>query len=346
MLTGCQMLLSVDMKQPRSVVRDHERLPSGPLLAKITTDESTPGWIVEVQQPYTHIIDEITVRPEGVRRYLGWPLAPLNGLFQCPAGLIATIFSDSAGAQTLRQIGCMRLIGMEPLKGVAERQTHETVRRKYEEDLAPVAGIAITFSPQQQDVDVLRGLTDTDGRYTFRHSNLLTTDKTPVSGRLDVTGPHGTLVSKDLTVLPMPPRTQPAITLPGNYPVIVQINSFRNADGSPNSTIVGVLTARLLKAGLCLTAGPTETNVLVAELKSQLGMRIDDSAKVRTGRVKHPTLIIDGTVGAGAGAHTITTSLYIAKTGERLVFEEDSEAELSNLLIQQLRPRAKTCGEY
>lgn len=345
LLTGCQMLMPVNSKQPQSVVRDHERVPSGEALATLATDESKTRWTVEVRQPYSYIVDEITVQPEGVRRYLWWPLAPLSGLLQCPAGLVASLFSDSAGAKTLRQTGCLRLIGMEPLKGIAERRAYETVHRTLEEDTAPVAGIAVSFTPQPQEGEVLRGLTDRDGLFALRHSSLVTTEKAPISGRLDVTGPHGKLMSRSLTLVPSTARIHTPISLPPNYPVIIQINSFRNADGSPNPTILANLTANLLKAGVCLTAGPTETTALIAELNAQLGMRIDDSEKVRTGRLRQPTLIIEGSVGNAADPHLIHTSLYVAKTGERIVLEEESEAELSQMLVQQLGPKAKGCGE-
>ncbi len=346
LLMGCQMLLPVDMKQPQSVVRDHERLPSGAPMAKISSDDLQTEWTVEVRQPYTYIVDQITVQPEGVRRYLSWPLAPLSGLLQCPAGLLASIFSDSAGAKTLRQTGCMRLIGMEPLKGVAERQAHETVKRTQEEDTAPVTGIAVTFTPLDQDTEVNRGITDRDGLYTLRHATLLTTDKRPVIGRLDISGPEGKLLSGTVTIMPKPIGSRPSISLPPNYPVIIQINTFQKADGLPDPTVSTRLAADLLKAGVCLTAGPTEIPALIAELNTQLGMRIDDAAKVRSGRLKQPTIIMAGTVGNATDPYVINASLYIAKTGERILFEEESLPELSTVLVQQIGPRAKRCSEF
>ena len=185
-LTGCQALLTVDHKRPTTVKRDRERLPSEDPLATVTHDSAKTVWTVTVTQPYRVTTETLTIQPQAVRRYLGWPLAPLSGLFQCPLDVIGASLSDRSGWTTLRQIGCMRLLGMEPLKNVADRDLQTDTRTIDQEVIAPVPGIAITFVPDNNPEETIRLFTNKEGTTTLSQNNFATAHNQVIRGSLSL----------------------------------------------------------------------------------------------------------------------------------------------------------------
>lgn len=340
-LGGCHTLMPVELPTTKTVMIERERLPHGEPTSTLQADAANRRWTVDVRQAYTIRTDTMTVQKEGVRRYLWWPLAPLNGILQCPIGILASTVSDSTSARTLRQVGCMRLIGMEPLQGVAEHQTHTTTSSERHEDTAPAAGIEVTFTPDLSPDDILRTVTGRDGAMTLTHQRIHTSTPAPITGRLDVNDNHKTILSRSITITPDPadpfrnPKTARPV-LPANDPIIVQIEPFTREDGTPDPTLHPALIATLLRAGITVIANQTDTQQLAQEIGLQQGLRIDDAAKVRLGRLTQPTIVIEGKVRTTNQIKTLTASLYLARTGERIVLNGLLDRELGESIKDML----------
>lgn len=321
-LTGCQALLSVDVKQPVLMMRDRERLPSEAPTATLTSEAGASQWTITVRQPYRITTETLSVQAEGVRRYLWWPLAPLTGLFQCPVGVIGAGVSDAQGWKTIRQIGCMRVLGLEPLKSVAERHHHVMQNRHDEKEIAPVPGIAVTFEPNDAAEDTLRTVTDRNGTVTINYQTFNRYDDKPISGRVTVEGYTGRLLSQNIAITP-PKQSpdlipSPRLTFKPSEPVIVRVDPFKNSQGAPVPSLQSHVITTLLDKGMCVVAGKEEQTTLVEEVGLQ-EQRTSDSTAVKMGRLLLPTLIIHGVLFERESGSEIDVKIYQTRSGEQLI---------------------------
>jgi hypothetical protein len=325
-ITGCQALLSVDVKQPVLMMRDRERLPSDAPTATVTSDPGASQWTVSVRQPYRITTETLFVQAEGVRRYLWWPLAPLTGLLQCPVGVIGAGLSDAQGWKTIRQIGCMRLVGLEPLKSVAERHHHVIQNRHEEEEIAPVPGAAVTFVPRDGAEDTLRTVTDRDGTVSLTYKALNRTINTPLSGRVTVDGYTGRLLSQHIVLTP--PKRSPdslhsqRLSFKADEEVIVRVDPFTTSQGTEIPSLQSQLITSLLNKGMCVVAGEAEQTTVAEEVRLQ-EQRASDSSAVKMGRLLVPTIIIHGVLSESANGSEIAVKLYQTRTGEQLILRMD-----------------------
>ena len=328
-VTGCQALLSVDVKQPVLMMRDRERLPSAAPTATLTSDPGASQWTVSVRQPYRITTETLSVQAEGVRRYLWWPLAPLTGLFQCPVGVIGAGVSDAQGWKTIRQIGCMRVLGLEPLKNVAERHHHMIQHRRDEEEIAPVPGVAVTFVPRDGAEDTLRTVSDRDGTVSLSYKTFNRYDDKPILGRVTVEGYTGRLLSQDIT-LPSSKQSPDSLqsqrlTLKPGEPVIVRVDPFKNSQGVPIPSLQSHVIARLLEKGVCVVAGEEEQTTLVEEVRFQ-EQRASDSSAVKIGRLLVPTIIIHGVISERESGSELDVKIYQTRTGEQIMLRMDEKS--------------------
>jgi len=325
-LTGCQALLSVDIKQPVVMMRDRERLPSEAPTATLTSEAGASQWTVTVRQPYRITTETLSVQAEGVRRYLWWPLAPLTGLFQCPVGVIGAGVSDAQGWKTIRQIGCMRVLGLEPLKNVAERHHHVIQQRRNEDEIAPVPGVAVTFVPSNAAEDTLRTVTNRDGTVTLDYNRLNRHDNKPITGRVMVEGYTGRLLSQQIVLTP--PKQSPdsrhvqRLTLKPDEPVLVRVDPFKDNQGALIPSLQSHVIARLLEKGVCVVAGEEEQTTLVEEIRLQ-AQRASDSTAVTIGRLLLPTIIIHGVIAERESGRELDVKIYQTRTGEQIVLRMD-----------------------
>lgn len=325
-ITGCQTLLSVDVRQPVLMMRDRERLPSEAPTATLSSDSGASRWTVSVSQTYRITTETLSVQAEGVRRYLWWPLAPLTGLFQCPVGVIGAGLSDAQGWTTIRQIGCMRVLGLEPLKSVAERHHHVIQNRRDEEEIAPVPGVAVTFVPRDGAENTLRTVTDRDGTVSLSYKTFTRYGDKPIPGRITVDGYTGRLLSQDITLKSSkqaPDSLQShRLTLKPGEPVIVRVDPFKNSQGVPIPSLQSHVIQSLLDKGICVIAGEEEQSTLVEEMRLQ-EQWASDSTAVTIGRLLIPTIIIHGVISERESRHELDVKIDQTRTGEQIIVRMD-----------------------
>lgn len=352
-VTGCQALLSVDVKQPVLMMRDRERLPSEAPTPTLTSDPGAAQWTVSVRQTYRITTETLSVQAEGVRRYLWWPLAPLTGLFQCPVGVIGAGLSDAQGWKTIRQIGCMRVLGLEPLKSVAERHHHMIQNRRDEEEIAPVPGVAVTFVPRDGAENTFRTVTDRDGTVSLSYKAFNRYNDKPIPGRVTVEGYTGRLLSQDITLKsskqsPDSIHSQ-RLTLKPDEPVIVRVDPFKNNQGVPIPSLQSHIIQSLLDKGMCVIAGEEEQTTLVEEIRLQ-EQRASDSTSVTIGKLLVPTIIIHGVLSERESGSELDVKIYQTRTGEQIrmpVAEREIIGQsILTVLSQNLSKLDHTCQIY
>lgn len=307
MLLLCGCLLTSAKGTPKSSTVQLDRRPVGTPSVDLTSSPAHDTWAVHVRQRFEHTDEIQTVTQQRARRYLFWPLAPLNGITQCPFGLLASLFSSSEGATSMREVGCRRLMATEPLRNRIDRQAITERAHTTHESESPLAGADILFTPDDHDRTPLRRLTLADGSATLQSES--TSDDV---GELLVRIDHRTLIKQRVTIAGRSGRALPTLHWP--EPSIVQIEPIIGSDGKAQPGVQETLGALLLARGLDVLPAQLARDAILDEQTVQLAGRVSDQSAVATGRLLRPTVLIKGTQ-SSEGEFSLT--LINVKTGEQ-----------------------------
>lgn len=330
MLLLCGCLLTSAKGTPTSSTLQLDRRPVGTPSVDLTASAAHDSWTVHVSQRFEHTDEVQTVTQQRARRYLFWPLAPFNGLTQCPFGLLASLFSSSEGATSMREVGCMRLIAMEPLRNRIDRQAITERAHTTHESESPLAGADVLFTPDDHDRTPLRGLTLADGSATLQSKS--TSDDV---GELLVRINHRTLIKQRVTIAGRPDRALPTLQWP--EPSIVQIEPITGSDGKARPGVQETLGALLLARGIDVLPTQLARDAILDEQAVQLASRVSDQSTVATGRLLRPTLLIKGTQSLD-GEFSLT--VITVKTGEQQEIHVKQLADLMDAFTTG-RPSSK-----
>lgn len=318
--TGCQILLPVETQPSKIITVDRERLPIGSPTITIRENSDRSEWTISARQDYRHRREFITTRADSVRRYRWWPLAPLSGLLQCPIGLLSAPFTDKSGILAMRQVGCMRLIGMEPLQNTTIRTNYDERTPKDLTESGPAPGLAVVFIPKNHPEETVRLITDVHGKVVLSQSILQTNHDQVVAGMLEVRNGNKTLFSERISINPSPrseTASRPKFILEPNEPIIVQVQPFsshsKNIYPIVHTEIISVLT----QAGIPVIADPGDNQILIEEIRLQ-HQRGSDNSSVRIGQLINPTILVEGTEELTESGYRITAKIYRVRTGEYL----------------------------
>ena len=322
-LTGCQTLITSPAGTPSTERVTIDHTPVGSPLVRVIPDSSQTEWTIAVSQTFEDTEEIRTVTPHKARRYLWWPLAPLNGLIQCPLGALLTTVSSSEGAATMREAGCMRLAAMEPL---ANRITAHTVTERHvetQQHLQPVTGADILFVDHDTH-DPIHTLTDTHGRAVLRGKG-----PRPLSGTLTVSVANQIVLRQDITIAPQT-TMRPHITIPIPTPVILQVTS------STKTAVSGGLEDRLrhtlLTHGFSVLPPQYAQDAILDEHSLQMAGKVKEETQISTGRLLRPTLVISATQ-KDTGSYAIR--LLFTTTGQQQELELDRIEEIGSLLANR-----------
>ncbi len=319
-LSGCQTLLTSATGTPSTTRLPIERLPHSTPHVQLTPNATKDRWSIQVTQQFDDVEEVHTVQQQAARRYLFWPLAPLNGLTQCPAGLITSVFSSREGANILREVGCMRLIAMEPLRNTVPTRMTDDRQHVHRMSESPVAGAEITFRSHDTE-DLIHTLTGIDGRATVRGLAQRT-----LAGILSISVANQIIETQEITLNPSHPNSHiRALQLPPN-PV------FQVDEAHTSPYLEHMIRMQLLQLGFSVLPNTRSHNAIVDEQKIQLTGRIEDGSTVKTARLAPPTILIQGRK-EEESPYEIT--VLFVKNGEQHIIRIDDLGELALLLQRQ-----------
>jgi hypothetical protein len=124
----------------------------------------------------------------------------------------------------MREVGCMRLLAMEPLQNTIDRQAITDRTRTTHESESPVAGADVLFTPEGHNRAPLRRVTLAEGAATIQAGS-----KTEQVGELLVRMNNRTLLKQRVAIARSSDRQVPSLEWPD--PVIVQIEPIFAARG-------------------------------------------------------------------------------------------------------------------
>jgi hypothetical protein len=322
-LTGCQTLITSPSGIPSTERVTIDHTPVGSPLVRVIPNSSQTEWTIVVSQTFGDTQESRTVTPQKARRYLLWPLAPLNGLIQCPLGALLTTVSSSEGAATMREVGCMRLAAMEPLANTTRAHTVTERHVEMQQLLQPVTGTDILFVDRETH-DPIHTLTDTNGRATLRGKGT-----SPLSGTLTVSVANQIVLRQDITIAPQT-TMRPHITIPIPTPVILQVTS------STKTAVSGGLEDRLrhtlLTHGFSVLPPQYAQDAILDEHSLQMAGKVKEETQISTGRLLRPTLVISATQ-KDTGSYAIR--LLFTTTGQQQELELDRIEEIGSLLANR-----------
>jgi len=307
LLCGCQALLTSPKGTPQTSTVQVDRRPVGTPSVQLTTSVAKDSWTILVSQRFGRTDEVQTVTQQKARRYLFWPLAPLNGLTQCPVGLFASLFSSNEGILNMRQCGCMRLLAMEPLRKTIDRQAITDRARTTTESESPLAGADVLFIPEDPNRARLRRVTLADGVATIQAES-----PSDQVGELLVRMNNRTLFKQRLTITGRPDRAVPSLQWPD--PVIVQVEPLTGLDGKTRPGLQEALSALFLTHGIDVLPPQPSRDAILDEQAVQLAGRVSEHSAVTTGRLVRPTVLIKGTQSPD-GEFSLT--VMTVKTGEQ-----------------------------
>jgi DNA-binding XRE family transcriptional regulator len=168
LLCSCQILLTAPTGTPETSTMPLDRRPIRTPSIEVTSSATKDRWTIHVSQRVERTVEVQTVTQQKARRYLFWPLAPLNGLTQCPIGLFASDFSSNESIANMRQVGCMRLLAMEPLRNTIARKAITDRDQTTQQSDSPLAGADVLFTPEDPNTARLRQVTLADGVATIQ----------------------------------------------------------------------------------------------------------------------------------------------------------------------------------
>ena len=306
MLCGCPALLTSPKGTPQTSTMQLDRRAVGTPSVQLTTSPANDSLTIHVTQRFERTDEVQTVTQQKARRYLFWPLAPLSGLTQCPAGLLASLFTSNEGVLTLRQIGCMRLLAMEPLRNTIDRQAITDRGTTTTQSDSPLAGVGVLFTPEDPTTAHLQRLTLTDGLATIQSGS-----PDDQVGELVVRMNNRTFLKQRVTITGRPDQAMPRLQWPD--PVIVQIEPLTGSDGKTRPGLQETLSAILMARGIDVLPPQPSRDAILDEQALQLAGRVSDQSAIKTGRLVRPTVLIKGTQSLN-GDFSLT--LITVKTGE------------------------------
>jgi len=320
LFTGCQALHTSPSEPPTTtrIITDHE--PTGVPLVRIIPNQGRTEWMITVTQAFEDTEETQTVTRQKARRYLAWPLAPLNGIIQCPIGLLMSTISSHEGAAIMREVGCMRLAGMEPLANTTEAPTITSRQTEKRQQILPIPGAGILFRDHETQ-DPIHMLTDTNGHATLRGNALR-----PIAGSLTVSVANQIVFQQGLRIAPRA-RTRPQIVRPLPTPLILQIASETKT--GVNAGAEDRLRQSLLAHGFTVLPRKDAQDAILDELRFQTTGRVEDSTQIQSGRLALPTVMIS-VRRKDAGPYSI--QLSFVRTGQQQELEMDSIDEIGTLL--------------
>ena len=320
LLTGCQTLLTSATGTPSTTRLPIERLPHSTPHVQLTPNATKDRWSIQVTQQFDDVEEVHTVQQQAARRYLFWPLAPLNGVTQCPAGLITSVFSSREGANILREVGCMRLIAMEPLRNTVPTRMTDDRQHVHRMSESPVAGAEITFRSHDTE-DLIHTFTGIDGRATVRGLVQRT-----LGGILTISVANKIVETQEITLNPSHPHSRPQIVqLPPN-------SVFQVDETQTSPYLEHMIRMQLLLLRFSILPNTRAHTAIVDEQRIQLTGRIEDGSTVKTGRLAPPTIIIQGRKEEGA---SYEIKVLFVKNGEQHIIRIDDLGELALLLQRQ-----------
>ena len=321
LLCGCQVLLASPKGTPQSSMVQLDRRPVGTPSVELTSP-AHDNWTIYVRQRFEHTDERQTVTQQRARRYLFWPLAPLNGITQCPFGLLASLFSSSEGATSMREAGCMRLMAMEPLRNRIDRQAITERANTTHESESPVAGAEILFTPEDLDSPPLRRITLADGLAAIQ-----TGPTKEESGELRVRINNRTLLKQHVTITGQSDRQLPSFDWSDQ--AIVQIEPLRGSEGTIRPGLHEALSALLLARGIDVLPTQLARDAILDEQTVQLAGRVSDQSTVATGRLLRPTVLIKGTQSLDG---EVSLTVITVKTGGQQEIHVKQLADLMSAL--------------
>ena len=330
MFCGCQALLTSPKGTPETSTVQLDRRPVGTPSVQVTTSPAKDSVTIRATQRFERIDEVQTVTQQKARRYLFWPLAPLSGVTQCPVGLLISVFSSNESVHTLRQIGCMRLLAMEPLRNTIDRQAITDRSTTTTESDSPLAGADVLFTPEDPNTARLQRLTRTDGLATIQSGS-----PDDQVGELVVRMNSQTFFKQRVTITGRPDRAVPALQWPD--PAIVQIEPLTGSDGRLQPGLQETLSALLLARGIDVLPPQPSRDAILDEQAVQIAGRVNDQSTIMTGRIVRPTVLIKGTQSPeGDFSVTVTT----VKTGEQQEVHINQLADLMDAFTTT-RPSSK-----
>lgn len=319
---SCQALLTAPTGTPETSTIQLDRRPIGTPSVDVTSSATKDRWAIHVSQRFERTIEVQTVTQQKARRYLFWPLAPLSGLTQCPVGLLASVFSSNESIANMCQVGCMRLVAMEPLRNVIPRKAITDREQTTQESNAPLAGADVLFTPEDPNSARLRQVTLADGTATIQ------TDSTSEQvGELMVRVNNRTLLKERVRITGRTDRAVPVVRWPDS--AMVQIEPITGSDGKTRPGAQETIAALFIARGIDVLPPQTSRDAILDEQAIQLAGRVSDSSPVATGRLVRPTVLIKGTQSA-EGEFLIT--VMTVETGEQQEIHVRQLADLMETL--------------
>ncbi len=322
MFCGCQVLLTSPKGTPETSTVQLDRRPVGTPSVQVTTSPAKDSVTIRATQRFERIDEVQTVTQQKARRYLFWPLAPLSGVTQCPVGLLISVFTSNESVHTLRQIGCMRLLAMEPLRSTIDRQAITDRSTTTTESDSPLAGADVLFTPEDPNTARLQRLTRTDGLAAIQSGS-----PDDQVGELVVRMNNQTFFKQQVTITGRPDRALPALQWPD--PAIVQIDPITGSDGKARPGLQESLSALLLAHGIDLLPAGQALDAILDEQMIQLAGRVSDQSAVATGRLLRPTVLIKG---SESSEGELSLTVITVKTGEQLEIHIKQLADLMNAI--------------
>lgn len=323
LFAGCHTLVTSPAGPPSTarVATDHK--PTGSPLVHVIPDSTKTEWTITITQAFETTEEIHTITLQRARRYLFWPLAPLNGIVQCPVSLLLGSLSTHQAWATMREVGCMRLAAMEPLANTTAAQQIVDRQLETHRTTQPVAGAGILFRDHETH-DPIHALTDTNGRATLR--GMATR---PLAGTLTVFVANQIVHEQDLRIAPRA-RNHLQILRPLPTPLILQIVSANNMGVSAGTE--DQLCQTLLAQGFIVLPPKEAQDAILDELQFQTTGRVEDSTQVKHGRLLRPTVIISATR-KDAGPYSIQIS--DVTSGQHHELMVDTIEEIGELLTER-----------
>jgi len=327
LLCSCQILLTAPTGTPETSTMQLDRRPIGTPSIEVTSSATKDRWMIHISQRVERTVEVQTVTQQKARRYLFWPLDPLNGLTQCPIGLFASVFSSNESIANMRQVGCMRLLAMEPLRNTIARKAITDRDQTTQQSDSPLAGADVLFTPEDPNTARLHQVTLADGVATIQ-----TESTSEQVGELLVRMNNRTLLKQRVAITERPDRALTSLQWPD--PAIVQIEPLTGSDGKPRAGLQDTLSALLLARDVDVLPPQATRDAILDEQAVQLAGRVSDQSAIATGRLVRPTVLIKGTQSPDG---ELSLTAITVKTGEEREIHLRQLEDLPDVLPAGLR---------
>lgn len=333
-LSGCGGWLSRQStpttQSPTITVQDIR--PTG---APLVTIQTTPGgWQITARQPIERT--EVAERPETqqVQRRLFFPPAIFPGLIQCPIGGMVWLFSLGTMGQSLASHGCMRLLMIETLPGVATTTTDIVKTTQTVSDSEPLRGalVSLDHTPHSHDWN---GLLDLEGLVLIPYQ-AADTPSASSAPRVTIYRQQASIWSGALPQIPKevaskPPQQEWSKTL------VFQIEEATTTDPALLQPLQQLLQQELLKHGQSVVVGEGIRTTLRNELQIQQAGLTTDPISTSSLHWMPATILIRTTPDRNASTHQVQVSWIAIETGRVLSTEMLSTSLSAGQQAAQIR---------